>query len=371
MFGIIIKNIRKSFKAYGSIYSLLIIAQFLAVIILFSVYGIITGYELKKDEMVTKASYVSAVFIEPVSVSSLKDAYTEILPEMEERMDYAFLYVLSNESDIEITCIMEYNNNKFCMPVDDFEIDRLIDGRYPNEIEMNDGSKVGFAYFNPDDPNFNYEFIVGDSINLYDEEYEILGVVEAVSKPRVTIPICSCTEDMKTAHTTVAFDGYILKTDYDLFKEVMSERYGNNVSISDFEQVNISDIIAYDSMIILAIAVGMIAALDTSLVYNFVMKKRKKQMAIMGLEGATRFKKIILCELELLLITFVVTFVGFGIFRLFLEKVIIDIYDIRVSIYSAQIYTILLLIYIGCVILGSLALIINNTRKSILEVRGR
>ena len=41
MFGIIIKNIRKSFKAYGSIYSLLIIAQFLAVIILFSKAGAI------------------------------------------------------------------------------------------------------------------------------------------------------------------------------------------------------------------------------------------------------------------------------------------------------------------------------------------
>lgn len=369
MFDIVIKNIKKSFKAYGSIYSLLIVSQFLAVLILFFVYGIVTGYEMKKNEIVTNASYVTAIFIEPVSVLSVKEVYSEILPQMEERMDYAFLNVLNNESDIEITCIMEYSNKKFCMPIDEFGSDRLIDGRYPNEIEMNDGSKIGFGYLNSQGSSTNYQFKVGESVDLYGEKYEIIGVIEAVTKSRVTIPICSCTEDMKTAHAMVAFEGFILKDDYDLFKEIMLEHYGSNVVINDFEPVDITDIIAYDSMIILAVVIGLIAMLDTILVYNYVMKKRKKQMAIIGLEGATRIQQVLICETEIFLITILVTACGVVIFRFLLENIIMDVYDIRMPIFNMKIYAGLLLIYIGCIICGSLGLIICNTRKSLLEIR--
>ena len=50
MIALAFKNIKNSFKAYRSIYSLLLISQIVAIMILLLVYGIITSYNIKIEE---------------------------------------------------------------------------------------------------------------------------------------------------------------------------------------------------------------------------------------------------------------------------------------------------------------------------------
>ena len=369
MFAIALKNIKNSFKSYRQIYILLLISQFVAVIIMFFSYGTVVGYDVKKDEKLKRESALTAYFTEPVLASSIEEILPELLPEMEDRMKYVFIRVKNPGSDWEITCIMEYHNGRYSLPTDAYTEDRILCGRYPDEAEMNDGSKVGFVYWDTRSPEINdvvYE--PGDKYELYGEEYEITGIIDGNLK-RITIPFNSCTDDMKIDMFDITFDKLPTVDDYNLFKETILDKFGSSPRIQEYNPVDMEDIIAYNTVIIMGIAIGVITMLDTILVYNYLMKKRQKQMAIFGITGASRVQQILTCEIEILIITLVTSIGGFAVFKAVIEDVILNVYEIGLPIFNSGVYAIMLGVYIGCILLGTGVVVILNTGKKLLDMR--
>lgn len=369
MLQLAFKNIKKSFGAYRNIYVLFLVSQLVSVIVLLFSYGTVTSYELKKEEQTAKGCYVYARFIEPVSVISVRDVIPELVEPMNERVAHTFVEIDSSYEELEITCIMEYYNGRYSVPSEAFPQSRLYDGRYIDEMEMNDGSRVAFGYLDYESFKDGTVFSVGDKYTLFGEEYEIVGIIDGGPPARLTIPINSVTEDMKTSLLYVEFNRLTTKSDYDSFTEVVNENFSGNVRISDFGIVNFDNIIEYDSIIMLAVIIGVISTLNTILIYNYIMKKRKKQMAIYRIEGAGRMQQIAICEIEVVLVTVITSIVGVLIFNSGMDELIIDAYNISMPVYSAKIYLIMLGIYAGCIILGSGILVTVNTRGSILGMR--
>ena len=369
MFGLALRNIKSSFRGYRSIYALLLVSQLVAVIILFFVYGTITSYNIKKEEKRMGETHIYARFEEHVSVISVREILPEILSQMEDRMEYSFIDITSPYDDLEITCIMEYHNGRYSVPSDPFPDDRLVSGRYIDEEEMNDGSKVAFAYFDKMSIEEGEIFQIGDTCDLFGEKYEIVGVIEGGIHPRVTIPLNSCTEDMKTRWVSVTFYEFPTMSDYNIFKDTITRYYGSNATFNDFEPVELDDFISYNSVIALSLAIGVIAALDTILVYNFLMKKRRKQMAVFGIEGATRIQQIGIWEIEILIITILTTLAGVAIFKIGIEDGLLNVYKIRMSIFNIKVYATMLGAYIGCILVGSGLIVAINIRKKVLDMR--
>lgn len=369
MLQLALKNIKKSFGAYRNIYVLFLVAQLISVIVLLFSYGTVTSYELKKEEQTAKGSHVYARFIEPVSVISVREIIPDLVEPMNERVAFTFVEIVSPHEELEITCIMEYHNGRYSIPVDFFPENRLYEGRYIDRVEMNDGSKVAYGYLDYESFKNGTVFSVGDKYTLYDEEYEIVGIIDGAGTPRLTIPINSVTEDMKTSLISVEFNRLTTISDYDSFTEVLNENFSGNVEISDFGIVNFDNIIEYDSIIMLAVIIGVISTLNTILIYNYIMKKRKKQMAIYRIEGAGRMQQIAICEIEVILVTVITSIVGVLFFICGIDELIIDAYNISIPVYSAKIYLMMLGIYVGCIILGSGILVTVNTRGSILGMR--
>ena len=369
MLQLALKNIKKSFDAYRNIYVLFLVSQLVSVIVLLFSYGTVTSYELKKVEQTANGSYVYARFIEPVSVVSVRDVIPEIVEPMNERVLYTFVEIESPYDELDITCIMGYSNGRYSMPSKYFSMDRLYEGRYIDEVEMNDGSKVAFGYLDYESFKNGTEFSVGDEYTLFGEEYEIVGIIDGDSPARLTIPINSVTEDMKTSKISVEFNCLTAKGDYDSFAEVLNEKFPGNVKISDYGIVNFDNIIEYDSIIMLAIIIGIISALNTILIYNYLMKKRKKQMAIYRIEGAGRVQQIAICEIEVVLVTIITSVVGVLVFNCGIDELIIDAYNISIPVYTVKIYFIMLGIYIGCIVLGSGVLVAVNTRGNTMGMR--
>lgn len=213
---------------------------------------------------------------------------------------------------------------------------------------------------------------VGDTYTIDGEEYEIVGIKKRVFNPDEKsghIPLSSCTEGITSGSVALIFKQLPTKSDYDTFSSVLKKYYGNNVIVHDFEAMNVDDIIAYNSIIILALAIGVVAALDTILVYNYLMKKRKKQMAIFGIEGAKRIHQILINETEVLIITVLTAVTGVTIFRLVIEKILMEVYEIGIAIFSVKVYGIMLLAYIGCIFMGTLVMTVINSRKKVLDMR--
>lgn len=368
MIGLALRNIKNSFRAYRSIYVMLLISQLIAVVILFFIYGIVASYDIKKEEKRIRETNIYATFEEDVSIYSLKDILPYIFSQMEERMEYCFIFIENPYSDLEATCVMEYHSGRYSVPSKPFSEDRLISGRYIDEEEMNNGSKVAFAYSENIIGETGNIYKVGDKCTFYGEEYEIVGIIDAEFN-RITIPFTSCTKDMKTDWLGLCFYEFPTMSDYNIFKDTMTENYGKNVIISDFEPVELDDIIAYNSIIILGLAIGIVAALNTILVYNYLMKKRRKQMAVFGIIGANRMQQIAICEIEILIITLFTTLLGIAIFKFAIEDVVLDVYEIGMEIFNPTIYAIMIGAYIGCIMLGTVLMVVINTGKKALDVR--
>ena len=359
MFKLSLKNIKNSFNSYRGMYALLIVSQLVSILILLFVYGIIASYDIQKEAKLRRDLFFDAILKEPVPVKELKDVWSDILDQIDTEMHYSCMEAY--HPDFMVTCIMDYHNGRFSIPSEFYPVQRLKEGRYISEEEMNDGSMVAFAYSD------SSEFTVGEYYELYGAKYEIVGVIDG--NKAMTVPLNSCADNVLIKYVGISFEGFPSQREYDIFHDSLSELYGDNLFFTDFKVVDLDDIIVYDSIIILACAIGVIAALDTILVYNYLMKKRKKQMAIFSIEGATRWNQIAICEIEILLITITSTLAGVVIFKSAIENILMEVYDISMDIFNPRIYCIVLGIYTSCIILGTFFVVFINTRKKALEVR--
>ena len=352
-------NIKNSLSSYKKIYMLLLISQMVAVLVLFFVYGIVVSYEAAKVDKLSDSLYMGSRITEKSTITEMKDALPEILETVEDRLDY--FAILVKDTDKKVIIINSYADGVYELPIEHFGNERLLSGRYMTTEEINNGSKVVICG--------NSGFKAGDTYIIGNETFEIAGIINTHEMEYTAMSLNSCPEELVVSRLDLVFSKYPKQSDYDTFVNVMKKRYGNNVVFTEFNLMETDDIIAYDSIIVLALAIGVVAALDTILVYNYLMKKRKKQMAIFGIEGATRLQQILINETEVAIITVITSLVGVIIFRLAVERVIMEVYKIGISIFNIKVYGLMLLAFIGCILLGAFVMTVINTRKKALDMR--
>lgn len=370
MFSLVFKNIKNSFLSYKSIYSLLLVSQIVAIIILLLVYGIITNYNIKIEEKNYEYKFMGAIMDEPVSALEVKELLPEMLGEMEARLSECFLTFSTPESDIMVNSCVSFEDGEYCMPSETFPMDRLAGGRYLTKQELNEGAMVAFGYGDRYEDDQNY--VIGDTYLFGGNEYEIVGVVDRMSMIHsICIPINSCTEDMKVKTVQLSFSNLPTVKDFESFEQTMKEHFGSNVRFSEFRIAELDEIVRYNTVILLAVIIGGIAAFDTILVYSYLLKKRKRQMAIFSIEGATRIQKVAMCAIEVLLITIITTLCGVALFELMIEELLVKAYKISMEMYTVKVYLYLIISYIGTIVMGTSVMINFSTRKKVLDIRRR
>ncbi|MGN0374372.1 MAG: FtsX-like permease family protein [Butyrivibrio sp.] len=363
MFGLVFRNIRNSFKAYRNIYVLMLVSQCVAVVMLLFVYGITVSYDIAKEEERTRYQDLEATFETGVSTQGLVKVLPEILDEMEERLCLVYATGKIPDKEISLTFHEEYHEGQFSQAEITFTEERLLDGRYLTTEEMNDGSKVAVAHNAGE---------VGDTILIGDTEFELVGKLGVFFHPDdvdIFIPLSSAPEEMVATCVCPMFKKFPTLSDYNHFKAVLEREYGSNVEVKEFEPVEVDDIIAYDSIIILAAAIGVVTALDTMLLYGYLMKKRKRQMAIFGITGAKRGQQILINELEITVITLLAAVLGVVIFRAAIEGIFTKVYEVGMPIFSIKAYGIMLGIYGASILGGTLIITLINSGQKVLDMR--
>lgn len=368
MIKLAIKNIKTSFLAYRNIYALLLFTQFMAVLILLLIYGIISSSSIRIKEKQQSFRQMYAFFDEDVPATEVKEILPEIFNGLESEISSCVVFMDSPEFELTITSPMVYDDGKYYMPKYEFEPERIADGRYISGTEMTEGTNVCIVYGEIIDEG--EEILAGDNINISGTKYEVVGVLDGTRNiTRVSISINACTEIMEVSSIILIFDEFPSHKDYKWFNYVLRENFGFNPQLNDLELVDLEDIISFNSIILISVIVGAIAAFDTILVYNYLLKKRKRQMAILSIEGATKQQQRIICFIEVLIITLLTTILGVTVFELFIKNAVIEAYGISVSIYTVKAYMVLLFSYVGTIFLGTGTMITISTRKRTLEMR--
>ena len=351
---LILKSIKSSLQRFRKIYWLLIVSQFISIISIFFVYGIFTSYSAKMQELDINSYSISASFDESCDVGTLKDCLPEIMEQIGRKVDY--LFISATTEDLLICMYTEYHSGSYTLADTVSQNDILASGRLLSHEDEKNANKVIYSMGGE-------SYQVGDRLNIAGVEFEVVGVDEKRARS-IIIPFSSCPHEVSLWQVNFCFEQLPTQKDYDTIKNTFKTVFGDEVTIDEFQLKDQETIISYRTTLMISIAIGLVSALNTCLLYGYIISQRQKQMAIYGIVGASKGLRLMMNELEIMLVNIMVVIVGFVIFRFGFQDMITMVYESSVALYSMKAYLIMIVMYVMCVfVFTTLLLIILNRDK--------
>ena len=333
-----IKNIINSIGEFHKVYFLMMLSQMIAVISIFFSYGIFGSYSAKMQDLSIDSYAINAYFTDS-NVGILKQCISATFDEIEDKLDYFFVAGAWEEEMISM--YSEYHNGSYSLSKTIFENAKVENGRYISNEDIKNSSCVLYSLRGDEDK-------VDDIISIAGKEFKVIGVDER-SPGHYIIPFNACDDNIKVVMITVVFKKLPAQNDYLALKKGLEKSFGENVTVDEFEIKDEEELISVRSIIAISIIIGIISALNTCLLYGYIIKKRRKQMAVYGIIGASKGMCLAINEMEIMIVSFVMETVGFIIYRLGLQGIITSVYENSVNLYGVKSYTIMLLVYILCI----------------------
>lgn len=355
--NLVMKNIKNSMFELKKVYVLMLISQFVAVICIFFSYGIYGSYSAKLQEL-NIDSYNIGAYFENTKVISVKECLPQILNELEQKLDYMFVGGYCD--GIPISMHFEYHDTLYDISETIQNRTGVETGRYILSKDMIEGKNVVYTHRGEIDE-------VGNIISINGEEFEVIGVDE-LTPGNFSIPFTATNENISVVTVMFNFRELPNQTEYLIIKNAFEEKFGNDVVMDEFDIRDEEELISIKSIIVISIAIGIISALNTCLMYGYIIGERRKQMAIYGIIGASKGLRLAINELEIIMVSLAVEITGFVLYKFILQNTITDIYDSSVSLYSFKSYGIMMLIYFICICSITFVMLMIMNKKKLVEM---
>ena len=355
---LILKNIKNSIKGYRSIYIILIVSQIISVLMAYFAYGVYGNFQMEKVKFDFNTHVISSYANNLVNAYEIKDIMDKFLKQSEDRLNYVNMW--GEYGDYKIVASNTYENSEFGFKevYEDFE---MYDGRYPTDAEINEAKNIVYTV-NIGKP--------GETLELDGDQYLISGVLHTDTDEKiVNVSIRAFPDKIPISFINLVFDDLPTVKDYNCFGSVLTNALGDRITIAEMKIRDEEYIIAMDSIITISVIIGIVTALDTALLYGYILNKRQRQMMIMGISGAKRIHRVLINETEIVLVTLATTAIGLLLFCNIFEKLINKIYHNSAEIYYAGSYSVIALIYVTSVIIVTLFVSVVDSRKGFLQNR--
>lgn len=342
MIRISLKNIHHLMK--NRIFIILIISQLMAVMVIYFVYGIFCSYNASKQEMTIDSYTISAYFEEnsEPKMLELKKCFDSVLESTQKRLDYFFVYGSYNDSMWSVH--NEYYQGTFRHSKIIKDNMYIKQGRFMTDEEINKGEKI---IVGENIGNLGSEYLVGNDL------YKIVGIskkpYDNVEKT-IEVSYLAYPDEAQISGIILNFKELPRQSDYLAFKSTLEGNFGDKVIVDEFAVRDVEQIMSFNSIILFSILIGTVMALDTGLLYGYIINRRRKQMAVFGLTGAKRIQLFVINETEIIIVSFATMLIGFAFFRVVFERMTKRMFEITTQVYKISIYTKLSLAYMICMI---------------------
>lgn len=356
------KNIKNSFQSSRKIYILMMISQLTAVISIFFAYGIYTSYSAKMQELDIDSYIIGADFsrTEVCELGSLRECLPEILDKMENKMDYVFVSTRYQEQ--HLVMYNEYYDGKFHLSETIATKENPVTGRMLTDGDVVNANKVVYKIGVAK---------AGQAVDFGGTKFEVIGDEGDERLDAWWIPITSCPEDAKVFAMSVIFNELPTQEDYLALEKGLKKEFGNRVTMDEFEVRDEEELISIRSIIMISLAVGMISALNTCLLYGYIISRRRKQMAVYGIVGASKTLRLAIQQMEIMLVSLAMELVGFLLFRFALQDLLVSVYETGVRLYGAKSYVIMLTAYTLCIFLITYLMLKIMNREKLTDMMRR
>lgn len=361
MLHIIFKNIIRQLKSNIIIY-IVIFSQVTAIMSIYLVYGIFSNYKEAKQELTIESYTISAGF-DGVRMGEVKKCLPEVLKSIEDRLDY--FYIMGSCDRIMVNIHNEYSKGAFSFSKtikDNMKIDQ---GRLMSDEEINQSANVVAG------ENIGE---LGEEISLFGEKYSVIGIVKRPFEEKsefLEVAFTACPDDVIVYTIILNFKRLPRQSDYLVFKDTLGDVFGDHVQVDDFAVKDEEELISLNSFMIFAAVVGIGIALDTGFLYAYIIHKRKKQAAVLALNGAVKRQLFIINETEIFIVSSFNMIAGFLIFRLLMENYLRNLYHNVTETFSMSVYCKLSVVYMICVMVVTSVITLICSDDNIIKMLRR
>lgn len=194
-------------------------------------------------------------------------------------------------------------------------------------------------------------------ITINEKKYKIIGHYNFHVTP--IIPVNSIDDDVKIEKIAFSFKKNLNRT---MFND-LKEKGGNLINYEDIVFPEDDTKNFYNNILLISILISLVSSINFSILYKYIISKRRKALSILRMCGCTVKKAEFMCLTECLIITTPIYLGSVFLFHNIMSKFLSKTFIFMKEAYSLNIYLALFLIYIIVSII-ILSISINKTIKS-------
>ncbi len=360
------QDMKQMFKSDKFLLILLVVIQIVSTVVIFLSYGIINHFNTKIGEVEGTALYYEFDMAgeETVSTRSLRAFYDEVLPVIENKLDYFF--IMGFYEGTGIMSSTGYKDGKYTISS---HMERVF-GQYFSlnaperlftEEELQNGEYVCIAGI--DAPYENRIITIGDN------EYRVVGIDGDFLNTTVMIPYTVFPDNDRMFHTSIFLTKPLLEDEYNIIAAAAVKNFGDALNIPEFNGIqNESEYRVYRSIIVVLIIFVVICSINYCIIYKYLLEKRRRMFAVSRICGCTRGRAVMIYMTELVFTSLLFMTAGVILFVRVVLPNMKDVFEYMQYYFDNMVYIRIMALYIGAVFITYLVLVCGFVSKTPVEL---
>ncbi len=221
--------------------------------------------------------------------------------------------------------------------VDNWRSNGLIaTGRFITDVEEMYGTHS--VMVTDDSENFGKQ-----TLELFGEQYDIIGTHKSYG---TIVPFLSLPEETPVTSISVRFENMISRKCYDEFVSKAVETIPGKLRFSELTLPDEESMYIYNNIMVISVLIAALTILNFAFLYNFIFRKRRRQLAIMRICGCTAQRAWLMCLGECCLICIPTFLAGMATYIPFMHGVLAELFEYMEASYNAIIYAAIFVIYV-------------------------
>ncbi len=387
----IFRNIRGLAKKETFIFVVMLICVFVSAwVILFS-YGMYQNYHalIVEGEETLKEIYPRISDGQTLTYSELK-TFLEAVPD-EAFDDLNLIYCSGSEFEVEYDVEgqhLRYSSwfvSRFTLQSGIIHYSPYIEnywnsngmiptGRYFTDSEEINGANVviipkEFTSGTTAEKLYGSLFVDKNTIKLLEKEFTVVGTHSSFG---IIIPFLAMPPEQKVGQFSFNFENIVTRKKINMLKDTAAEVIPGKLEFDDADVPDSDSVYIYNNIMMLSVLIAALTVINFAFLYNFIFKKRSRQLAIMRICGCTCGKAWAICLGECILLCVPVFLVGVASYIPFMHGVLANLFEFMEAAYSTVIYLaifgiylVMLLAIMGIMLAGQISRTLTEESKRV------
>lgn len=373
----ILRNIRSLIKNEPLIFAVMIVCVFASSWVLTFAYGLYQNYNVQKteadieskelvlslreDKSVTRTDlerFFAEISDETLNAANLLYCDAELPGFPTERGDYgraAFRFTIHNGQYQSSSYIKEQWEKK----------GQITSGRFFSDDDEKTGANVALIYTDMGEWNeATLAIKTGDNtIRLFDKEYEIIGTYDGFGGVPL-IPFLSIPEDLELSAPAFMFEKNLTKSQYEEIRSAAGRAVPETFVFPDLAFPDTENIYIYNNIMLICALIAVLTVINFASLYNYIISKRIRQLAVFKLCGCTSFKATGFYLAECAIICVPVFMIGTASYIHVMKFFLSPIFPYMKDAYSPVIYAVIFALYIIILVIIMSFTLIRSVKKN-------